>query len=103
MSVITFTVTAGGKATIPKAPGARKLYGIELADVLAEANTTIASASVSGQEGVIADGAVEPQGTLLLLWVKGGTLGQVGYITFHYYLSDGSDDYQTLYFDIVKK
>ena len=103
MTVITYTITAGGKATIPKDPQARKLYGVDLVDVLAEANTTIASAVIGEVAGVAVDGAVSIVGTVVAAWVTGGTLGQEGHVTFRYTLSDGSIDDITLYFDIRQR
>jgi len=100
MAVITYTISAGGKAAIPKRPIARKLYGVDMADRLAEANTTIVSASIAAVAGVANDGGVITQGSLLLVWITGGTLGEEGYVTFRYTLSDGTIDEVTLYFDI---
>lgn len=103
MTVTTYTISAGGKATIPKDPQARKLYGVNLAPVLAEANTTIVSAIIAEVAGVANDGPAIVQGSLLLVWITGGMLGQEGHVTFRYTLSDGTIDDITLYFDIRQR
>ena len=99
MTTLTYVITAGGKATIKKDANARKLYGIDLTDVLAEIDGRfIQSAEIVAQAGVSAEAAVI-QGPYVVAWVTGGTTGD-NYVTFRYTLSDTSIDDITLHFDI---
>lgn len=103
MAEITFVLTASGKATILKAPNARKLYGIRLTAVLAEHSASITNIVVAEAVGVTVEGGVIVEGDIGAVWVLGGTKGQIGHVTFRYTLSDGTIDDQTLYFDVRAK
>lgn len=100
---ITWVTTTSGKSYMTKDPQARKRYGLELADVLAESVTTITAAEVTQESGVTADGAPTIFGTKILVFVTGGvadTPWSENYITIKYTLSDTSYDEKTLYFRI---
>jgi hypothetical protein len=104
MTTQTYIVKAGGKATIRKDPNARKLYGIDLTDVLAEVlGRTISSAQVVTQTGVAAEPAIVQDAVYVLTWVTGGTVSGVNLVTFRVTFSDGSIDDYSLYFDVAEK
>ena len=103
----TFTNYDSGKSVIVKDPDARKLYGIDLTDVLAELSTGIQSVTISEAVGVeVVTSTGNPgdayiSGSTCLAWVYGGDSSlDENYITFRYTLTNGHLDEKTLYFKI---
>lgn len=103
----TFTNYDSGKSVIVKDPDARKLYGIDLTAVCAEASTGLSTVTISAAVGVTVvtstgnPGDAFINGTTCLAWVKGGNaLLDENYITFRYTLTNGHLDEKTLYFRI---
>lgn len=104
----TFTNYDSGKSVIVKDPDARKLYGINLTDVCAEASTGISSVTISEAVGVEVVTSTGNPGDAFILntyycaaWVAGGDSSLAeNYITFRYTLTNGHLDEKTLYFKI---
>lgn len=103
----TFTNYDSGKSVIVKDPDARKLYGIDLTAVLAEASTGISDVTISEAVGVTVvtstgnPGDAYIDGSKCVAWVSGGDSSlDENYITFRYTLSNGHLDEKTLYFKI---
>jgi len=89
-----------GKLTIFKTPGARLLYGIDLAAWLAIAGTQLQTVTGSAR-GVTLDGAAFIDGTAVCAWVEGldPDEGAENSVTFAFECADGkSRDFRKIYF-----
>jgi len=89
-----------GQLTIYKTPGARLLYGIDLAAWLARAGTSLTT--VTGEaRGVTIDGEAFIDGTCVCAWVDGlnTQAGAENSVTFAFECTDGkSRDSRKIYF-----
>jgi len=89
-----------GQPTIYKNPGARLLYGIGLADWLAEAGTTLETVTAEAT-GVVIDGAPFILGDVVCAWIQGldERDGAVNKCVFNFTCADGkSGDSRSIYF-----
>lgn len=99
MRVETYFVI-DGKLTIFKTPGARLLYGIDLAPWLALAGTTLQTVRATAR-GVSLDGDAFIDGTTVCAWVEGldTAVGAENTVTFDFECTDGkSRDSRAIHF-----
>lgn len=88
-----------GRYQIDKDPDARLLYGLELKKWLA--GDTLSNLTVIGS-GIEVEGSTI-QGTRLLAWISGGTVGEMASATFRFETVSGSRDDRTLWFKVVER
>jgi hypothetical protein len=89
-----------GKLSIYKTPGARLLYGIDLADWLAKTGSQLDSVTAA-VAGVTLDGPAFVDGTQVCAWIQGldEAEGAVNTCTFTFICTDGkSTDSRTIHF-----
>jgi hypothetical protein len=87
-----------GKVTFRKTPGARLLYGWDLADWLAETGTTLDTVTGAGT-GIEPDGDPFIDGTTLCIWIAGlDETGADNFYTFRFVCVDTSIEYRTIHF-----
>lgn len=103
MATRKFTLDCAGHWIIAKDPDSRRLYGINLAAVLAAQATAIVSAVIVDIRGVIVESPTSPvlQPPFIAAWTTGGDPNiESNEFTIRYTLADGTIDDQTLYFNI---
>jgi hypothetical protein len=98
MTTETYTISASGKASIPKDPNAVLDYSVDLTDWLAGITDTLASHSVTG-EGVTIDSSAIA-GDKVVAWISGGTAGETATATFRFTTAGGRTDDRTIYLKI---
>jgi hypothetical protein len=89
-----------GVPTIYRNSGARLLYGLDLKNWLAAANTSLASVTADAR-GVEIDGDPFINGTWVCAWIVGfdATKGAINDCTFYFECTDGrTKDYRTIGF-----
>jgi len=99
MRIETYFVI-NGQPTIYKNPGACLLYGIDLTDWLAEAGTTLESATADAT-GVVKKGDALIIGNVVCAWIEGldEQPGAVNKCVFEFNGTDGKSlDSRTIYF-----
>lgn len=97
---MSYDTTKPLKPTIQKDPNAVLDYSIDLAawlgtDTLAEVTGIVV--------GCILDRPASIQGTKVVAWISGGTVGIPASVTFHFITTTGREDNRTLYFKMVEK
>lgn len=89
-----------GELEIDKGPGAELIYGIDLRRWLAEGETLdTLTVTVQGVEKV----SETIEGTQVLAWIKGGTVGEPASATYQWTTSIGGVDERTLHFNITDR
>jgi hypothetical protein len=93
----------GDKPTIEKDYRASRVYGIDVVDVDSP-NQVVATVSADVTAGsVTIVGAASFDGTVLLVKVAGGLVGELAAVTFSWTTADGDSDSRTIYFRIVSR
>ena len=92
----------GGYPTIDKDPNATLDYTLDLSLWLQDTYDVIATASLSAV-GVTAVSNDIIEGTKIVAWVSGGTVGQPAKLTFHYTTDLGRTDERTIAFNIKER
>ena len=96
---MTYIIQPGGRATIPKAPGASLRYGIETADVITPGSTLTGTPTATSSAGITIS-SVAYTGTIVSALISGGTPGQTYAVLFGWTMSTGETDYRTIYLDV---
>jgi hypothetical protein len=97
-----FTVS-GGKPTIEKSDRATRVYGIDVADINGP-NQVINGVTANVVAGsIVTVGAATYDGTVLLVKITGGVIGEEAAVAFDWTTADGESDSRTLYFRIVSR
>lgn len=97
----TYTISETGKASIPKDPDATLDYSIDLATWLTDISDTLASLEVVPDGVTIDSSAID--GTSVVAWVSGGTVGETATVTFRFTTAGGRTDDRSIYLKIKER
>ena len=99
--MMSFSISASGKATIVKDPDAVLDYTLDLSDWLTDITDTLSALTVTG-DGVTIDSSVI-DGSDCIAWISGGVVGQPASATFRFTTVGGRTDDRTMFFSIKER
>ncbi len=100
---MTYTLMPGNVPQIDKDPDASLIYGIDVADVLAEGDTLAGTPTAAASGGGVTVAGAGYSGTVVYARISGGTAGQLVDVTFTWTTAQGDTDQRTVRLRIVQR